>query len=215
MTRHILLDSAPLSLLCLPIKSGEISAIDVILAAQAPALAVPTTEIVVATSNVAHLSRFVPADLWTNIMPQRLRVLGPCRRRPNTLVELAILRLVYEQAPEYPLTCLENRDVPFSWRVEKMRLSKDRTQVVVNPSLTLGGVPAKAYEYRLGNRSALEWVLDKYQVSVDKRSGIITDPNREDDPEYIVRLVGRVVTVSVETYGWWLDCEHSNQPCKK
>ncbi len=55
--------------------------------------------------------------------------------------------------------------------------------------------------YRLGNRSALEWVIDQYQVSTDTRSGITSDPNRVDDPEYIVRLVGRVVTVSVVTVG--------------
>jgi predicted helicase len=51
----------------------------------------------------------------------------------------------------------------------------------------------------LGNRSALEWVIDRYRVSTDKRSGIVNDPNREDDPEYIVRLIGQVVTVSLET----------------
>ena len=54
-------------------------------------------------------------------------------------------------------------------------------------------------DYRLGNRSALEWVIDQYQVSSDKRSGITSDPNRADDEEYIVRLVGRVITVSIET----------------
>jgi len=54
-------------------------------------------------------------------------------------------------------------------------------------------------EYKLGNRSALEWVIDQYQVSTDQRSGILSDPNREDDPEYIVKLVGQVVRVSVET----------------
>jgi predicted helicase len=42
-------------------------------------------------------------------------------------------------------------------------------------------------------------VIDQYQVSTDKRSGIVTDPNRKDDPEYIVKLVGQVVRVSVET----------------
>ena len=55
------------------------------------------------------------------------------------------------------------------------------------------------FDYRLGNRSALEWVIDQYQVTEDKRSGIRSDPNRPDDPEYIVRLVGQVVRVSVET----------------
>jgi hypothetical protein len=49
------------------------------------------------------------------------------------------------------------------------------------------------------NRSALECVIDQYQVSEDKRSGIRSDPNRADDREYIVRLVGQVVFVSVET----------------
>jgi predicted helicase len=65
--------------------------------------------------------------------------------------------------------------------------------------LTLSGIPPEAYEDRLGNRSALEWVIDQYRVSTDKRSSIVNDPNREDDPEYIVRLIGQVVTVSFET----------------
>jgi predicted helicase len=80
-----------------------------------------------------------------------------------------------------------------------MRLSKDRTALRVNPSLTLEGIPPEAFAYRIGNRSALEWVIDQYQVTEDKRSGVRSDPNRPDDPEYIVRLVGEVVRVSVET----------------
>ena len=60
-------------------------------------------------------------------------------------------------------------------------------------------IPPEAFEYRLGNRSALEWVIDQYQVSTDKRSGITNDPNRPHDPEYIVRLLGQVITVSLET----------------
>jgi len=80
-----------------------------------------------------------------------------------------------------------------------MKLSKDKTTLTVNKSLTLGEIPAEVFEYRLGNRSALEWVIDQYQVSADKRSGIVSDPNREDDEQYIVRLVGQVVRVSVET----------------
>jgi predicted helicase len=50
-----------------------------------------------------------------------------------------------------------------------------------------------------GNRSALDWIIDQYQIYEDPRSKIISDPNREDDPEYIVRLIGQVVRVSVET----------------
>ena len=63
----------------------------------------------------------------------------------------------------------------------------------------LSGIPKETYDYRLGNRSALEWIIDQYQVSTDKRSGITNDPNRTDDPTYILRLIGQVITVSVET----------------
>ena len=81
-----------------------------------------------------------------------------------------------------------------------MRFSKDKTQIVYNDFLTLDGIPPKALAYRLGNRSALEWIIDQYRVKEDKRSGIINnDPNREDDPQYIVKLIGKVITVSLET----------------
>ena len=80
-----------------------------------------------------------------------------------------------------------------------MRLGKDKRSLVYNDFLTLSGIPPEAFEYRLGNRSALEWIIDQYQVSTDKRSGITNDPNRADDPQYIVRLIGQVITVSLET----------------
>jgi predicted helicase len=76
---------------------------------------------------------------------------------------------------------------------DKMALNKDKTTLTVNKALTLSGIPAAAYDYKLGNRSALEWVIDQYRV----KDG--SDPNRADDPGYIVRLVGQVVRVSVET----------------
>jgi predicted helicase len=136
--------------------------------------------------------------------------------------------LDYETIELWKQKWIENPDVPLSYRVEIMKLDKPKTQprlapplagggpaasggakpnrpaddtafVIVNESLTLAGVPLEVFDYRLGNRSALEWVIDQYQVSTDKRSGITSDPNRADDPEYIVRLVGQVVRVSVQT----------------
>ena len=50
-----------------------------------------------------------------------------------------------------------------------------------------------------GNRSALEWVIDQYRVERDERGEITSDPNRAEDEEYVLRLVGQVVAVSVET----------------
>ena len=80
-----------------------------------------------------------------------------------------------------------------------MRLSKDKAQITYNRFLTLDGIPVAAFNYRLGNRSALEWVIDQYRVKTDKRSGIVNDPNRADDPQYILRLLGKVIRVSLET----------------
>jgi predicted helicase len=116
--------------------------------------------------------------------------------------KLAKLHLDYEKLKPWALEFQETPGEPLSYRVEdKMRLGKDKTRLVVNKSLALAGIPPEALEYRLGNRSALEWVIDQYQVCTDKRSGITSDPNRADDEQYIVRLVGQVVRVSVETAG--------------
>ena len=112
---------------------------------------------------------------------------------------LADIHVGYEEMPAYPLSMVETPGKPLNWRLEKMRLSKDKTQIRYNDFLTLEGIPEKAFAYRLGNRSALEWILDQYRVKVDKRSRIVNDPNRADDPQYIVKLIQKVITVSVET----------------
>ncbi len=111
---------------------------------------------------------------------------------------LAKIHVNYEQMPAYPLTMVETPGQLPNWRVEKMRLSKDKQSVHYNEFLTLEGIPEKAFAYRLGNRSALEWVLDQYRVKVDKRSGIVNDPNREND-QYIIGLLQKVIAVSLET----------------
>ena len=74
-----------------------------------------------------------------------------------------------------------------------MKLSPDKRSLTVNPSLTLAGIPPEVFEYRLGSRSALDWITDQYQVKG------ASYPNRQDDPGYIVRLVGQVIHVSLET----------------
>ncbi|MDE0021259.1 MAG: N-6 DNA methylase [Candidatus Poribacteria bacterium] len=113
--------------------------------------------------------------------------------------ELANLHVNYESAERYALEMVEADGKPLNWLVEKMRFSKDKTAIVYNDFLTLSGIPPAALEYRLGNRSALEWVVNQYQVKTDKRSGIVNDPNRPDDPQYIVELIKRVVSVSLKT----------------
>lgn len=112
---------------------------------------------------------------------------------------LAEIHVECEKQPEYPLTKTEKKGEKLDYRVEKMKLSKDKSSLIYNKFLTLSDIPKEEYEYRLGKRSALEWVVDQYQVSTDNRSGITNYPNREDDPTYILRLIGQVAQVSLET----------------
>ena len=113
---------------------------------------------------------------------------------------LADLHVNYESVPKYDkLRKVETPGMQVNWDVEKMKFSKDKTQLTYNDFLTLDGIPAEVYNYRLGTRSALEWIVDQYRVKTDKRSGIVNDPNRADAPQYIVDLIARVITVSLKT----------------
>ena len=111
---------------------------------------------------------------------------------------LADIHVGYEEMSPYQLTLVETPGQPLTWQVEKMRLSKDKRSIRYNAFLTVEGIPEKAFAYQLGNRSALEWVLDQYRVKVDKRSGIVNDPNRPDD-QHIIKLLQKVIAVSLET----------------
>ena len=118
----------------------------------------------------------------------------------NAGAQLADIHVNYESQPKYNgLQYIETPNMPIDWRVEKMKLSRDKTQLVYNDFLTIDGIPAEAFDYRLGTRSALEWIIDQYRIKVDKRSGIVNDPNRVDEPRYIVDLIGRVISVSLQT----------------
>src|SRR5699024_307604 len=86
---------------------------------------------------------------------------------------------------------------------ETKKLVEDRTTMIYNPQVTIAGIPLEADEYMLGSRSALAWIIDRYQVKKDKASGIVNDPNDWADqvgnPRYIVDLIGKVTRVAVET----------------
>jgi len=115
--------------------------------------------------------------------------------------QLMHMHIHYETQEQYPLNELYNPEIPYneSLRVEKMKLSPDKTTLIYSKGLTLSGIPQTCFAYRLGNRSALEWLIDQYQISTDKRSGIESDPNRQNDPDYILRLIKQVITVSMKT----------------
>ena len=132
--------------------------------------------------------------------------------------KLADLHTGYETAEPYPLSIelkkgasAEDRG---TWRVSKMKwgrvrdeetgkLVDDPTTIIYNPKVTITGIPVVADDYLLGSRSALSWLIYRWQVSTDKASGIVNDPNDWCDdvgnPRYLVDLIARVTTVAVET----------------
>jgi predicted helicase len=83
------------------------------------------------------------------------------------------------------------------------REREDRSRIIYNERVTIRGIPLAAYDYVVNGKSAIEWVMERYQVTTHKESGIVNDPNKYleecGDERYIVDLILKVVTVSMET----------------
>ncbi len=97
--------------------------------------------------------------------------------------KLAEMHMFYEKQKEYRLRRIENKDTPLDWRVEAMKLSKEGDALVYNEHFTFAGIPPDVHEYKLGNRSALDWVIDQYRVTRDEEGNIVSDPNRDEDEQ--------------------------------
>src|SRR5699024_1625833 len=134
--------------------------------------------------------------------------------------KLADLHLNYEDVPAYENVEVsgidENLDPYKLFKVEKMRFGKtkkevngktktvkDKALIRYNSKITLSDIPEKAYDYVVNGKSAIEWVLDRYQIKTDKKSGITNDPNdwakEHDQPRYIFELILSLINVSVQT----------------
>ncbi len=119
---------------------------------------------------------------------------------------LGELHVNYEDAPEYPLTEMAMGSINQANReVVKMKFAKtdketDKTAIVYNNHWVLQNIPPEAYDYVVNGRPAIEWVMDRYKKTTDKDSQIKNDPNQwSDDPNYIIKLLKKVVYVSVES----------------
>lgn len=122
--------------------------------------------------------------------------------------ELAQWHLNYETVEPYPLEESSDKlpiDPETLFRVQKMNFGKkdrqiDKTTIIYNSHVTLTDIPLEAYDYVVNGKPALEWIMERYAVTVDKDSGIRNDPNAwSEDPRYIIDLVKRIVRVSLET----------------
>jgi predicted helicase len=119
------------------------------------------------------------------------------------------LHLNYEEVPVYDGVEITTAENP-SYKVTKMRFAKKREEngklvndlstIIFNSDITISNIPKKAYEYVVNGRSAIEWIIDQYQVKTDKKSGITDDPNNySEDEKYIFNLLLRIINVSIQT----------------
>jgi predicted helicase len=118
--------------------------------------------------------------------------------------QLAELHVSYEEVEPYPDVQVTGDDGK-SYRVEKMRFPAkgQKDTIHYNSLITLTNIPARAYEYIVNGKSAIEWLMERYQVTIHKESGIKNDPNdwatEVGNPRYILDLLLSVINVSVQT----------------
>ncbi|WP_152269679.1 DEAD/DEAH box helicase [Agriterribacter humi] len=122
--------------------------------------------------------------------------------------QLAELHLNYETVPPHPDVKVEEdalSSLEGLYTVKKMRFPKkgQKDTIIYNSRITVSNIPAKAYEYVVNGKSAIEWIMERYQVTTHKESGITNNPNdwaaEVGNPRYIPDLLLSIINVSVQT----------------
>ncbi len=114
--------------------------------------------------------------------------------------ELMDLHLNYESVEQYPLKRIDSDKA----KIPKVKLKADKANgvIILDDNTQLSGIPNEAWDYKLGNRSALEWVLDQYKEKTPKDATIAQNFNTykfTDHKEHVIDLLCRVCKVSIET----------------
>ena len=123
--------------------------------------------------------------------------------------KLADLHLNYETVEPYKGVSVKFNSSKPSYEVQKMRFGKldsktaDKSIIFFNSDIVIDRIPLETYEYVVNGKSALEWIMERYQITTDSKSGITNNPNdwsrEHGDEKYIFNLVLRIITVSIET----------------
>ena len=117
--------------------------------------------------------------------------------------KLADLHLNYEKRPKPEQVIVERKADDYIVEKMKFKSKQDKSVIIYNNHITIKNIPLEAYDYVVNGRSAIEWIMERYQVKIDKASQIKNDPNdwakEHNDPTYILDLLLSVITVSLET----------------
>lgn len=118
--------------------------------------------------------------------------------------ELAELHLNYENIERDSNIIVEGEESN-NFKVEKMRFTnKDKKDVIIfNSDIKITNIPLEAYDYQVNGKSAIEWVVERYAITVNKDSGIENNPNlwceENENPRYILDLLLSVISLSLKT----------------
>jgi predicted helicase len=118
--------------------------------------------------------------------------------------ELAELHINYEQLLPYNGVVVKGRETGH-FTVDKMKFPKrnEKDCIIYNPYISVESIPAKAYGYTVNGKSAIEWIMERYQVTTHKESGIVNNPNdwaaEVGKPAYILDLLLSIIAMSVRT----------------
>ena len=100
-------------------------------------------------------------------------------------------------------TNMEDYDYFRVWDKMRFKSKDDKSTIIYNGNIRIENIPAKAYEYVVNGKSAIEWIVERYCVSQDKKSLIKNDANdwarEHHKPRYILDLLLSVINVSVQT----------------
>ncbi|MCQ2764332.1 DEAD/DEAH box helicase [Helicobacter pylori] len=114
--------------------------------------------------------------------------------------ELAKLHLNYESGEMHAsvqYNLLENAEMEGYYDVIKMKKDKDR--IIYNHHITITKIPKKAFDYVINGKSAIDWVIERYQKTTDKDSLIENNPNDYAGGKYVFELLCRVIKLSLKS----------------
>lgn len=152
-------------------------------------------------------------EKYQNDLKKELARIPICKNKEKYIEigkKLIELHLNYEKVVPYDDVNIAVKGEP-NYQVTKMKfarkrnpetgkLENDRSTILFNSSITISNIPLRAYDYIVNGKSAIEWIIDQYQIKTDKKSEITDDPNDfSDDPKYIFNLLLRIINVSLKT----------------
>ena len=117
--------------------------------------------------------------------------------------KLAKIHIEYEKVKPYNKCIIEKKRE--NYRVEKITFQNktNKNNIKFNNDILIKNIPSRTYEYIINGRSAVEWIMDRYQLRIDKKSGILNDPNdwckEKNDEKYIYNLLLKVINISLKT----------------